>query len=66
MQVVWKQTFGGVDEKRALSIASSLERFSSHPIAACIIGKAAVMGASLDLPVEGAQNLPGALGLSKL
>lgn len=51
LQVNWSTSIGDVSKEKMMSIAGSLERFSTHPIASCILAEAVNNGAIVDLPV---------------
>lgn len=48
-----------VDENRLLALLGALERGSSHPLAAAIVGRAAARGIDCRVPVHGCKAVPG-------
>ena len=54
-------TEAGVEELDMLQLAACLERCSSHPLAAVIVGHAAAKHLPLDVAVSSSQTLPGGL-----
>ena len=59
MQVVHTVTLEGFAELEMLQLAACLERCSSHPLAAVIVGHAAARHLQLDAAVSDSQVLPG-------
>lgn len=48
-----------VSEAELLRLLGSLERGSSHPLAAAVVGRAAARGVTCDAPVVGSKTVPG-------
>jgi cation transport ATPase len=58
-QVAHCQAFGGFEEGEVLRLAACVERESSHPLAAAIVGAAAGRGLPLDSSCESSISIPG-------
>lgn len=59
------EAVGGVEEGELLRLAACVERGSSHPLAAAIIGLAAARGLPLSDPVTDSQLLAGQVRISR-
>jgi cation transport ATPase len=53
------QAFEGFEEAQVLRLAACVERESSHPLAAAIVGAAAGRGLRLDSACESSVSIPG-------
>jgi cation transport ATPase len=59
-QVVHSEAFGRFSEPEVLALAACAERgAASHPLAAAIVGRAAVLGARLDAELLACETVPG-------
>jgi cation transport ATPase len=58
-QVEHCQAFEGFEENEVLRLAACVERESSHPLAAAIVGAAAGRGLPLASCPESSTNIPG-------
>jgi cation transport ATPase len=59
-QVVHTEAYIGT-VKELLALAGSVEQCSNHPLAAAVVGAAAVAGAATDVPLTSAHIVPGVL-----
>ena len=58
-QIMKSDTANGFDERELLCLVGSLERGSSHPLAAAIVGRAAVRGVACDASVKSSEIISG-------
>lgn len=64
MQVAQILTEEGFTERTMLHLSACLEKASSHPLTAVIVGRAAAMHLPLDAEVTNSHTLPGDTQLS--
>ena len=59
MQVAHVSSEEGITEGQMLQLSACLEKLSSHPLAAVVLGRAAAMHLPLDAEVTNSHTMPG-------